>query len=264
MNRFIRKDLLGYGTYSMVYEGYDIVNNAKVALKIIKLTEEEGMPNTALREISIMKSLFHRNVLNILDVLHTEMELTIVLSYIDTDLKKLLTGGKEIDRRSLIKQLVEGVAYLHSKQIVHRDLKPQNILVDAEGCLKIADFGLARSFEIKMPSYSSEVVTLWYRSPELLKGTKVYGFSIDIWSVGCIISEILTGSPLFPGSDKQDQLVNISKYLLLQGTNQMEYLLKKHAHSDPSFVGLIFECLKEAEDERITAQEALEYLNRLE
>ncbi|KAH9386763.1 negative regulator of the PHO system [Nematocida major] len=264
MNRFIRKDLLGYGTYSMVYEGYDVEKNSKVALKIIKLSEEEGMPNTALREISIMKSLLHRNILSVLDVLHTEMELTIVLAYVETDLKKLLGGSVQIDRLSLIKQLVEGVAYLHSKQVVHRDLKPQNILVDAAGCLKIADFGLARSFEIKMPAYSSEVVTLWYRSPELLKGAKVYGYAVDIWSVGCIISEILTGSPLFPGTDKQDQLMKVSKYLGIQATNQMEYLLKKHASHDPALSGLVFECLKEAPEKRLTAQEVLKYMNRMQ
>lgn len=247
-----------------VYEGYDIKTNNRVALKIIKLSEEEGIPNTALREISIMKALSHKNILSVLDVLHTELELVIVLSFVETDLKKLLNGGGPVDKKNLIKQLLEGVAYLHSKQIIHRDLKPQNILVDSAGCLKIADFGLARSLEIKMPSYSSEVVTLWYRPPELLRGSKVYGFSVDIWSVGCIISEILTGIPLFAGTDKQDQLDKIGKYLGLQGTNQMEYLLKLHSNYDPSFAGLIFECLKECPEKRITAREALEYLVRLE
>ncbi|KAI5126263.1 negative regulator of the PHO system [Nematocida parisii] len=264
MDRFVRRDLLGYGTYSMVYEGYDKINKTKVALKIIKLSEEEGMPNTALREISIMKGLSHKNILSIQDILHSELELVIVLSYIDTDLKKLLLSGVPFSHKGLIKQLIEGVAYLHSQQIVHRDLKPQNILVDKNECMKIADFGLARSLEIKMPSYSSEVVTLWYRSPELLKGVKVYGYSIDIWSVGCIISEILTGNALFSGTDKQDQLVKISRYIDLQGSNQMEYLLKIHAKHDPIYSGLIFECLKEMPEKRITAQEALNYLNQIE
>lgn len=239
------------------------MNNSKVALKIIKLSEEEGMPNTALREISIMKGLAHKNILNILDVLHTETELTIVLAYIETDLKKLITDGGQIDKVSLIRQLIEGVEYLHSKQIVHRDLKPQNILVDGDGLLKIADFGLARSFEIKMPSYSSEVVTLWYRSPELLRGSKVYGYSIDMWSVGCIVSEILTGTPLFPGSDKNDQIACISKYLMGEERDRIEYLMKKHENNDPALTRLVFRCLRDIPDKRITAREAIEYLDRM-
>ncbi|OAG30175.1 hypothetical protein NEDG_01758 [Nematocida displodere] len=222
------------------------------------------MPNTALREISIMKKLSHPNILTLLDVIHTETQLTIILEYIDSDLRKLLNSQDKVDLFSLIYQLVEGVQYMHEQQIVHRDLKPQNILVDKSGRLKIADFGLARSFEIKMSSYSSEVVTLWYRSPELLKGCKIYGYSIDIWSLGCIISEMVTRSPLFSGSDKQDQLGKMYKYLVLQKTNQMEYLLKIHPNTDPAIVGLIFECLQEKPAKRITAAEALEYLKRMQ
>ncbi|KAI5185125.1 hypothetical protein NEHOM01_0630 [Nematocida homosporus] len=260
MNRWVRKDLLGYGTYSMVYRGYDIMNGATVALKVIKLTEEEGMPNTALREISLMKKLSHPNILTLLDVVHTETQLTIILEYIDTDLRKLLNSPAEIDKTALIAQLVAGVKYLHAQQIVHRDLKPQNILVNKNGQLKIADFGLARSFEIKMPSYSSEVVTLWYRSPELLRGCKIYGYSIDMWSLGCIVSEIITRTPLFSGTDKQDQLLKISKFLVISKSDQMEFFLKIHTGISPTYSGLVFECLQEHPEKRITAAEAVEYL----
>jgi len=262
MERFVRKDLLGYGTYSMVYKGQDLLNNLTVALKIIKLTEDEGMPNTALREISIMKKLSHRNILALLDVVHTETQLTIVLEYIESDLRKVLSSEDKIDEISLIRQMVEGVAYLHAEQIVHRDLKPQNILVGEDGCLKIADFGLARSFEIKMSSYSSEVVTLWYRAPELLKGSKVYGYAIDMWSVGCVMSEILMKAPLFAGNDKQDQIEKISKYLDMPSAAQMEFLLKHHSGTAPELVGLIYECLREQAGKRVTAAEALAYLQR--
>ncbi|KAI5172630.1 cyclin-dependent kinase 2 [Nematocida sp. LUAm3] len=261
MDRFVKKDLLGYGTYSMVYKGYDMLNGTTVALKVIKLTEEEGMPNTALREISLMKKLLHPNVLSLLDVIHTETQLTIVLEYVETDLRKLLNSKAPIDKLSLIRQLIEGVKYLHQHYIVHRDLKPQNILVDVAGRLKIADFGLARSFEIKMASYSSEVITLWYRPPELLKGCKIYSYSIDVWSLGCIISEIITRSPLFAGNNKQEQLHIISKYLIMPSSNQMEYLLKNHTENHPRITGLVFETLKEIPEKRISAADALEYLS---
>lgn len=239
-----------------------MLSNAVVALKVVKLSEDEGMPNTALREISILKKLRHVNVLPVLDVIHTESQLVIVLEYLERDLKKLLSSAEPLDTVGLIGQLIEGVRYIHAEQIVHRDLKPQNILVSKTGCLKIADFGLARSFEVKMPSYSSEVVTLWYRPPELLKGCKVYGYAVDIWSLGCIISEIMTRSPLFPGSDKQDQMSRISKYTSLQKARQMEYLLNVHPKTDPAITGLIFECLKEQPNKRITALESLEYFRK--
>lgn len=110
-------------------------------------------------------------------------------------------------------QLLKGLAYCHSKLVLHRDLKPQNLLISKRGNLKIADFGLARAFGAPMRSYSNEVVTLWYRAPDILLGSVYYSTSVDMWSVGCIFGELATCRPLFPGSDPKDQLSRIRNFL---------------------------------------------------
>ncbi|XP_035215023.1 cyclin-dependent-like kinase 5 [Stegodyphus dumicola] len=111
-------------------------------------------------------------------------------------------------------QLLRGLAFCHSHNVLHRDLKPQNLLINKNGELKLADFGLARAFGIPVRCYSAEVVTLWYRPPDVLFGAKLYTTSIDMWSAGCIFAELANaGRPLFPGSDVDDQLKRIFKLL---------------------------------------------------
>lgn len=109
-------------------------------------------------------------------------------------------------------QLLKGIAFCHEHRVLHRDLKPQNLLINKKGELKLADFGLARAFGIPVRSYSHEVVTLWYRAPDVLMGSRKYGTPIDIWSAGCIFAEMITGRPLFPGTSASDQLLKIFKY----------------------------------------------------
>lgn len=110
-------------------------------------------------------------------------------------------------------QLVRGIYYCHAHRILHRDLKPQNLLIDKEGNLKLADFGLARAFGIPLRSYTHEVVTLWYRSPEVLLGSRHYSTAIDMWSVGCIFAEMAMRSPLFPGDSEIDEIFRIFRYV---------------------------------------------------
>lgn len=111
----------------------------------------------------------------------------------------------------LLYQLVKGIEYIHNHKVLHRDLKPQNLLISKAGVMKIADFGLARGYGIPVKNYTNEVVTLWYRPPDVLLGSKIYGTTVDIWSIGCIFAEMVSGKPLFMGKSDQDQLKKIFK-----------------------------------------------------
>lgn len=171
-----------------------------------------------LCNFSIKQELKHKNIVRLYDVLHSEKKLTLVFEHCDQDLKKYfdsLNGEIDMDIvKSFMYQLLRGLAFCHSRNVLHRDLKPQNLLINKNGELKLADFGLARAFGIPVKCYSAEVVTLWYRPPDVLFGAKLYTTSIDMWSAGCIFAELANaGRPLFPGSDVDDQLKRIFKLL---------------------------------------------------
>lgn len=218
-NSFQQLEKLGEGTYATVFKGRNRQTGDLVALKEIHLDSEEGTPSTAIREISLMKELKHRNIVSLHDVIHTENKLMLVFEYMDKDLKKYMdTHG---DRgalppatiKSFMHQLLLGIEFCHSNRVLHRDLKPQNLLINTKGQLKLADFGLARAFGIPVNTFSNEVVTLWYRAPDVLLGSRTYNTSIDIWSAGCIMAEMYTGRPLFPGTTNEDQLLRIFRIM---------------------------------------------------
>ena len=217
MEQYQKIEKVGEGTYGVVYKAQD--SGGKVyALKTIRLeAEDEGIPSTAIREISLLKELQHPNIVRLCDVIHTERKLTLVFEYLDQDLKKLLDmceGGLDsATTKSFLYQLLRGIAYCHAHRVLHRDLKPQNLLINREGSLKLADFGLARAFGIPVRSYTHEVVTLWYRAPDVLMGSRKYSTPVDIWSVGCIFAEMVNGRPLFPGDTDANQLQKIFRIL---------------------------------------------------
>ncbi|XP_066991470.1 cyclin-dependent kinase 2 isoform X2 [Anabrus simplex] len=179
--------------------------------------ELEGVPSTAIREISLLKELNHPNVVRLLDVVHSDKKLHLVFEFLVQDLKKFLdTTMNELSEmlvKSYLHQLLNGISYCHAHRVLHRDLKPQNLLIDNQGYIKIADFGLARAFGLPVRTYTHEVVTLWYRAPEILLGSKFYSTAVDIWSLGCIFAEMLTRRALFPGDSEIDQLFRIFRTL---------------------------------------------------
>ena len=205
--------------FPQVFKGRNRQTGELVALKEIHLDSEEGTPSTAIREISLMKELKHENIVNLHDVIHTENKLMLVFEYMDKDLKKFMdsrNSGGSLDVltiKSFMHQLLQGIAFCHDNRVLHRDLKPQNLLINNKGQLKLADFGLARAFGIPVNTFSNEVVTLWYRAPDVLLGSRTYNTSIDIWSAGCIMAEMYTGRPLFPGTTNEDQLQKIFRLM---------------------------------------------------
>lgn len=148
--------------------------------------------------------------------MHAEKKLYLVFEYLDQDLKRFMDSVTSL-RPALVKsylfQLINGIAFCHSHRVLHRDLKPQNLLIDRTGKLKLADFGLARAFGIPVRHYTHEVVTLWYRAPEILLGARKYSTPVDIWSIGCIFAEMVMRKPLFPGDSEIDQLHKIFQAL---------------------------------------------------
>lgn len=153
--------------------------------------------------------------------MHHDAKLYLVFEFLDMDLKRYmdtLPDGRTMEAEQVKKftyQMLEGLAYCHSHRILHRDLKPQNLLVESGSTIKLADFGLARAFNVPLRTYTHEVVTLWYRAPEILLGSRTYSTPVDMWSVGCIFAEMARRKPLFPGDSEIDELYKIFRCFLL-------------------------------------------------
>merc|ERR1719172_283883 len=179
--------------------------------------QEEGVPSTAIREIALLKELNHPNVVRLLDVFCKPNKLVLVFEFLENDLKKYMKSlhGKLAPAtvKNFAWQLVRGVEFCHASRIIHRDLKPQNLLIDNRLRLKIADFGLARAFQTPVPKYTHEVVTVWYRPPEILLGSVLYSVPVDVWGIGCILAEMATGTPLFAGDSEIDTIFKIFQKL---------------------------------------------------
>ncbi|CAF0827345.1 unnamed protein product [Didymodactylos carnosus] len=218
IDEFTRLSKVGEGeeqrTYGIVYKVCHIPTNQIYALKKIRLEgEDDGVPATAIREISILKELRHQNIVQLRDVILTDARLYLIFEYLAMDLKKYMDclGTEEMDP-NLIK-MIDALLFCHCRRIIHRDLKPQNLLVDGKGIIKLADFGLARAFSVPLRIYTHEVVTLWYRAPEVLLGAARYSCPVDVWSIGCIFAEMYTKRPLFHGDSEIDQLFRIFRTL---------------------------------------------------
>ncbi|XP_046896370.1 cyclin-dependent kinase 11B isoform X6 [Hypomesus transpacificus] len=208
------------GTYGVVYRAKDKKTDEIVALKRLKMEKEkEGFPITSLREINTILKAQHPNIVTVREiVVGSNMDkIYIVMNYVEHDLKSLMETMKQPflpgEVKTLMIQLLRGVRHLHDNWILHRDLKTSNLLLSHKGILKIGDFGLAREYGSPLKPYTPVVVTLWYRSPELLLGAKEYSTAVDMWSVGCIFGELLTQKPLFPGKSEIDQINKIFKDL---------------------------------------------------
>uniref|UniRef100_A0A8C2URJ9 Cyclin dependent kinase 15 n=1 Tax=Chinchilla lanigera TaxID=34839 RepID=A0A8C2URJ9_CHILA len=202
----------------MLVKKNSVINGQLVALKVISMNAEEGVPFTAIREASLLKGLKHANIVLLHDIVHTKETLTFVFEYMHTDLAQYMSqhpGGLHPHNvRLFMFQLLRGLAYIHHQHVLHRDLKPQNLLISHLGELKLADFGLARAKSVPSQTYSSEVVTLWYRPPDALLGATEYSSELDIWGAGCIFIEMFQGQPLFPGvSNILEQLERIWEVL---------------------------------------------------
>ncbi|CAF1921651.1 hypothetical protein YC2023_020679 [Brassica napus] len=221
VNGFQKLNKINEGTYGIVYRARDEKTKEIVALKKIKMKEDKyeeeyGFPLTSLREINILLSCNHPSIVNVKEVVvggRNDSDVYMVMEHLEHDLKGLMERKKQPFSTSEVKclmlQLLEGVHYLHTNWIIHRDLKPSNLLMNNSGELKICDFGMARQYGSPIKPYTQMVITQWYRPPELLLGAKQYSTAVDMWSIGCIMAELLSQKPLFPGKTELDQLQKI-------------------------------------------------------
>jgi cyclin-dependent kinase 12/13 len=205
IQNYVLKGQIGEGTYGKVYKAKDKTTNETVALKFIRMEQEkEGFPITCLREVKILQELEHKNIINMKDLIFENTDkgyLTyLVFEYMNHDLMGLLRNDDmvfdEMTVNVLLHQILEGLSYCHKNNIIHRDLKTSNILVNCKGEVKLADFGLARTYVENRP-FTNRVISLWYRPVELIYGDEMYDSAIDIWSVGCIAVELFQKTPLF-------------------------------------------------------------------
>ena len=203
------ESVVGSGTYGKVYKTRHIYTGNWVALKKIRMEgERDGYPVTAIREIKLLQSLKHVNIVALREVMVERNDCFMVFEYLEHDLTCLINHAEfaltPAHKKHFAKQFFEGLEYLHRKGVLHRDIKAANILISKSGDLKLADFGLARFFERrKTQDYTNRVVTIWYRSPELLLGETQYGPAIDIWSAACVLIELFTRSAIFPGDGSE-------------------------------------------------------------
>ncbi|MBA0819299.1 hypothetical protein Gohar_021143, partial [Gossypium harknessii] len=220
---------IGQGTYSNVYKARDLLTGKIVALKKVRFDNLDPQSVKFMaREILVLRKLNHPNVIKLEGLVTSRMSssLYLVFDYMEHDLAGLTAspGFKftEPQVKCFMKQLLSGLEHCHKQGVLHRDIKCSNLLINNEGILKIADFGLATFYEQKQP-LTNRVITLWYRPPELLLGTTYYGVGVDLWSAGCILAELFYGKPIVPARTEVEQLHKIFK---LCGSPSKEYWKK--------------------------------------
>ncbi|XVE94353.1 hypothetical protein REPUB_Repub02eG0001900 [Reevesia pubescens] len=265
MEAFEKLEKVGEGTYGKVYRARERATGKIVALKKTRLHEDdEGVPPTTLREVSILRMLSHDpHVVRLMDVKQGlnkqgNTVLYLVFEYMDTDLKKFIRSFRQSGHlipvstvKSLMYQLCKGVAFCHGHGVLHRDLKPHNLLMDRKTMtLKIADLGLARAFTLPIKKYTHEILTLWYRAPEVLLGATHYSTAVDMWSVACIF-----GTPneqVWPGVSS---LPNWHEYPQWSPQN----LSSAVPNLDTDGLHLLSQMLQYDPSKRISAKKAMEH-----
>jgi mitogen-activated protein kinase 15 len=264
---------LGKGAYGIVWKAIDKKTRETVALKkIFDAFQNATDAQRTYREIMFLQALNHENIIRLLNVLKADndRDIYLVFEYMETDLHAVIRANilEDIHKQYIIYQLLKSLKYIHSADLLHRDMKPSNLLLNSECHVKVADFGLARSIgaleqeQVANPVLTDYVATRWYRAPEILLGSTKYTKGVDMWSIGCILGELLGGKPNFPGTSTMNQLDRI---IAVTGRPSIEDI---DAIKSP-FAGTMLESLPPSEPKSLTdlfpraSPEALDLLKRL-
>ncbi|NXD27539.1 CDKL2 protein, partial [Spelaeornis formosus] len=283
MDKYQVLGLVGEGSYGVVTKCRNRENGRIVAVKkFLESDDHTVVRKIALREIKLLKQLRHENLVNLLDVCKRKKRWYLVFEFMDhtvLDDLEASPSGLDYERvRRYLFQILRGIAFCHSHNIIHRDIKPENILVSESGVVKLCDFGFARPLATPGEVYTDYVATRWYRAPELLVGDSKYGRPVDVWAIGSLITEMLTGEALFPGDSDIDQLFHITKCLgnliprqqelfyknplfagmKLPEVKELESLEKRYPKLPPAALDLAKECLQIDPDKRPSCAELLQ------
>ncbi|VDL95226.1 unnamed protein product [Schistocephalus solidus] len=218
-SRYEKLSKIGEGAYGVVFRCLDQKTGQMVAVKRFTATDDDPLvKKIAFREIKMLKRLKHPNLVNLLEVFRRKKKLHLVFQYIDYSLLQELDNpsSNTMDRDKVMDitwQILQGINFCHQSNCIHRDIKPENILINAQGEVKLCDFGFARFLADAGDTYTDYVATRWYRAPELLVGDTHYGPPVDVWAIGCVFAEMLTKMPLWPGRSDLDQLYLITRNL---------------------------------------------------
>lgn len=281
MERYERGDVLGEGTFGVVYAAVQRSSGRRVAIKQFKRGKfKDGVDFTALREVKLQAELKHPNVVELLDVFVANDTMNVVFELLPNNLDNVIKDKAVVltqaDIKAYMLMLLRGLEYCHAHFVLHRDLKPENLLIGADGQVKIGDFGLARVYGSPNRNMTSMVCTIWYRPPELLFGAREYSGSVDMWGAGCILAELMLRTPYLTGMNELDQLGKIFHALGTPGDDQWPGVssLPNFVEFTPSQappLGSIFSAapedaldllgklLKFNPSERLTASEALKH-----
>lgn len=284
MEKYENLGLVGEGSYGMVLKCRHKETGQLVAIKKFLESEDDKMvKKIALREVRMLKQLRHDHLVNLIEVFRRKKRLYLVFEFVDhtvlDELEKCPNGLDENTVRRILWQVLKGTEFCHLHNIIHRDIKPENILVSKSGIVKLCDFGFARTLAQPGETYTDYVATRWYRAPELLVGDTKYGRAVDIWAIGCLVAEMLTGEPLFPGDSDIDQLYHIVKCfgnltprhkevflrnplfvgMRLPEVREISPLEKKFTRISPQSLELMKQCLRLDPDERPTCTQLIKH-----
>ncbi|XP_060522449.1 cyclin-dependent kinase-like 1 isoform X2 [Cylas formicarius] len=287
MDKYEQVSVVGEGSYGVVMKCRHRDTDQLVAVKKFLETEEDAtIRRMALREIRMLKRLKHENLVTMIEVFRHRKRFYLVFEFLEgtvlDELEKMPGGLGEERTRERIFQVVRAIGYCHGNNIIHRDVKPENVLVSSQGVVKLCDFGFARSVNLSGEACTEYVATRWYRAPELLVGEPVYSSPVDVWAIGCLFAEMMTGDPLFPGESDIDQLYLIVKMLgkpcarhqqLMSKSTQLRPIIRSSTSSGesstnlykafpswhPQAVEFLIGCTRMDPQDRATADELLRH-----